>query len=90
MCIKFLGIGVDDLFVIVQSWSNIPAHIHHSNSVEERIGLALKHAVRIARESTHSSQEALNYVQIHCRCGCCELLLTLNCWSFLLLLLGIF
>ncbi|CAB4003433.1 patched domain-containing 3-like, partial [Paramuricea clavata] len=39
-----LGIGVDDLFVIVQSWSNIPAHIHHSNSVEERIGLALKHA----------------------------------------------
>ena len=44
---NFPGIGVDDLFVIVQSWSNIPAHIHQSNSVEERIGLALKHAVRI-------------------------------------------
>ena len=44
---NFAGIGVDDLFVIVQSWSNIPAHIHHSNSVEERIGLALKHAVCI-------------------------------------------
>ncbi len=46
---NFPGIGVDDLFVIVQSWANIPARIHQSNSVEERIGLALKHAVRIAQ-----------------------------------------
>lgn len=49
---NFAGIGVDDLFVIVQSWSNIPAYIHHSNSVEERIGLALKHAVRIHTDIT--------------------------------------
>ncbi|XP_028417678.1 patched domain-containing protein 3-like [Dendronephthya gigantea] len=39
-----LGIGVDDLFVIVQSWSNMPDNIHKSESVQERIGLALKHA----------------------------------------------
>lgn len=39
------GIGVDDLFVVVQSWSNIPAHVHQNSPVEERIGLALKHAV---------------------------------------------
>ena len=45
------GIGVDDLFVIVQSWSNIPPRIHQSNSVEERIGLALKHAVRIVKHT---------------------------------------
>lgn len=36
---------MDDLFVIVQCWSNIPAHVHQTNSVEERIGLAMKHAV---------------------------------------------
>ncbi|XP_046840543.1 patched domain-containing protein 3-like [Xenia sp. Carnegie-2017] len=39
-----LGIGVDDLFVIVQSWSNIRPEIHKTNSVAERIGLTLKHA----------------------------------------------
>ncbi|XP_046852386.1 LOW QUALITY PROTEIN: patched domain-containing protein 3-like [Xenia sp. Carnegie-2017] len=39
-----LGIGVDDLFVIVQSWSNIRPEIHKTKSVAERIGLTLKHA----------------------------------------------
>ena len=43
--ILFVGIGVDDLFVIVQSWSNIHPDIHNTNSVAERIGLTLKHAV---------------------------------------------
>lgn len=40
-----LGIGVDDLFVIVQSWSNISPAVHRHNTIEERIGLALKHSV---------------------------------------------
>ena len=39
-----LGIGVDDLFIIVQSWSNISSSVHRSTSIEERIGLALKHS----------------------------------------------
>ncbi|XP_046844152.1 patched domain-containing protein 3-like isoform X2 [Xenia sp. Carnegie-2017] len=39
-----LGIGVDDLFVIVQSWSNISPAVHRHNTIEERIGLALKHS----------------------------------------------
>ena len=39
----FLGIGVDDLFIIVQSWSNISSSVHRSRSTEERI--ALKHSV---------------------------------------------
>ena len=41
----FSGIGVDDLFIIVQSWSNISSSVHRSRPIEERIGLALKHSV---------------------------------------------
>ena len=41
----FPGIGVDDLFIIVQSWSNISSSVHRGTSIEERIGLALKHSV---------------------------------------------
>ncbi|CAB4033412.1 patched domain-containing 3-like, partial [Paramuricea clavata] len=37
-------IGVDDLFIIVQSWSNISSPVHRSRPIEERIGLALKHS----------------------------------------------
>ncbi|XP_028413011.1 patched domain-containing protein 3-like [Dendronephthya gigantea] len=39
-----LGIGVDDLFVIVQSWSNISSAVHRSRSIEERIGIAVKNS----------------------------------------------
>jgi hypothetical protein len=35
---------VDDMFVIVQAWSNLSPDTH-SLSVEKRVGQALKHAV---------------------------------------------
>ena len=41
MCL-FAGIGVDNMFVIVQAWSNLS---HKNQLISERIGLALKHAV---------------------------------------------
>ncbi|XP_066936303.1 patched domain-containing protein 3-like [Clytia hemisphaerica] len=39
-----LGIGVDDLFVIVQSWDNIGGPKRDHRSVEEKISLAMRHA----------------------------------------------
>ena len=39
-----LGIGVDDLFVIVQSWENIGGPIQDHRSIPEKISLAMRHA----------------------------------------------
>ena len=40
-----VGVGVDDMFVILSSWENLPEKIHKEKSISERIGLTLKEAV---------------------------------------------
>ena len=45
----FAGIGVDDMFVIVQAWTNLAPEICQTQPIQERIGLALKHAVSCKR-----------------------------------------
>ena len=39
-----IGIGVDDMFVIVDSWYNIPELEKKKNSLQKNVGLALKHS----------------------------------------------
>lgn len=43
----FEGIGVDDMFVIVQAWTNLSPKEHESQPISERMGLTLQHAVSV-------------------------------------------
>ena len=43
----FVGIGVDDMFVIVQAWTNLSPKEHESQPISERMGLTLQHAVSV-------------------------------------------
>jgi Niemann-Pick C1 protein len=39
-----MGIGIDDMFVIVQCYNNLPEHQKATHSLTERIALTMKHA----------------------------------------------
>ena len=51
----FVGIGVDDIFVIVQAWSNLAPEICQTQPIQERLGLTLKHAVSYKRCSSYNN-----------------------------------
>ena len=39
----FAGVGIDDMFVILQCWNNLAASGRHAGlSVEKRVGMALQ------------------------------------------------
>ena len=51
----FAGIGVDDMFVIVQAWTNLAPDICQTQPIQERLGLTLKHAVSCKRCSSYNN-----------------------------------
>ena len=60
LCVKrleclFVGVGVDDMFVIVQAWSNLASEICQTQPIQERIGLTLKHAVSCKRSKSFNN-----------------------------------
>ena len=45
LCLEFPGIGIDDMFVIAQCWSNMQKDPKNAGlSRHDRMGVALKHA----------------------------------------------
>ena len=51
----FVGVGVDDMFVIVQAWTNLAPDICQTQPIQERLGLTLKHAVSYKRCSSYNN-----------------------------------
>lgn len=41
------GIGVDDIFVIVQTWDNVAGSINDKEPIPEKVSRTMKHAVSI-------------------------------------------
>lgn len=66
--IIFPGIGVDDMFVIVQAWDNLPPDVHKNREVAERIGLALKHAVSTVDSKMDLPPYMLQCEHVHIFC----------------------
>ena len=38
------GIGIDDMFVIIQCWNNLPDHEKNGRTLPEKIALTMQHA----------------------------------------------
>lgn len=64
-----LGIGIDDVFVIMQSWSNLyPSCLTKKSklSIPERMGICLKHAgVSITVTSLTGSENILKKISLY-------------------------
>lgn len=48
---SFQGIGVDDIFVIVQTWENIAGSIDDKEPIPEKISRTMRHAVSCNKEA---------------------------------------
>jgi Niemann-Pick C1 protein len=38
------GIGIDDMFVIMQCWNNLPQHEKTGHSLQEKMAMTMQHA----------------------------------------------
>ena len=45
--VYLIGIGVDDIFVIVQTWENVGGSIQDERSIPVKIAMTMRHAVSL-------------------------------------------